>query len=66
MSETTRVERREAAREELRRRLEGYMGDSIGAALDFLRRGSEGMARRAGLAGRSPEAVLRELTGVSA
>ena len=55
------------AREELRKTLEGYMTDSIGAALEYLR--SEDAAEQieeAGMAGQSAASILRELTGVSA
>lgn len=54
------------AREELRRRTEGAMTDSIGAALDYL--GEDDTAElieAAGLAHLSSRRLLTELTGVS-
>lgn len=55
------------AREELRKTLEGYMTDSIGAALDHLRGDdSAEQVEAAGLTGQSPRAILRDLTGVTA
>lgn len=60
MSDTT------TAREELRKTLEGYMTDSIGAALAYLDSDDASeLVEAADLDGRSAESILRELTGVS-
>lgn len=55
------------AREELRKTLEGYMTDSIGAALAYLRSGDAAeLLTAAEMDGMCAANVLRELTGVSA
>jgi hypothetical protein len=55
------------AREELRRRAEGAMADSIGAALDYLAGDDAAdLIEAAGLGHLSPRRLLAELTGVTA
>lgn len=65
MSETTRDQ--DEAREELRRRTEGAMLDSIGAAVEYLESDhAADLAERAGLDHLSAQRLLTELTGVTA
>lgn len=63
---TTQRER-DGAREELRRRAEGAMADSIGAALVYLESDDAAeLLETAGLDHLSARRVLTELTGVTA
>jgi len=57
----------EQAREQLRRTAEGYMTDSIGAALEWLDSDDAAeLIEAAGLAHLGTRRLLTELTGVSA
>ncbi len=53
-------------REELRRKIEGYFSDSIGAAREWLESADAcGMIQAAGLADEDARSIMRKLTGVS-